>query len=143
MAGMRRAGLVPALATGDNRRAAERVALAVGIDPANVHVGVLPGETSDLVRQLQAARGEGRGRVAMVGDGINDAPALMQAHEGIATGAATTIALESADVIILNNRLESTLTAREISTRSLRTAWAESAETTCLPWRRAPWPGSR
>jgi P-type Cu+ transporter len=117
LAALRRARLVPVLLTGDNRRAAERVAQQVGIDPEHVHAGVLPGEKAEIIRELQR---RGNGRVAMVGDGINDAPALMQADIGIAMGAGTDIALESADVIIIGNRLESILAAREISTRSYR-----------------------
>ncbi len=115
VAALRRAGLLPVLVTGDNRRAAERVAQAVGIAPQHVYAGVLPGEKAELVRQLQ---GERRGRVAMVGDGINDAPALMQADVGIAMGAGTDIALESADIIIVSNRLAAIAEARDISVRS-------------------------
>lgn len=110
-------GLRPVLVTGDNRRAAERVAQAVGIEPQHVYAGVLPGEKAELVRRLQ---GEGRGRVAMVGDGINDAPALMQADVGIAMGTGTDIALESADIIIVSDRLEAIVDARTISMRSYR-----------------------
>ena len=113
IAAMRRAGIVPVLLTGDNRRAAERVAGELGI--AEFAAGLLPGEKAAYVRRLQQA-----GRVAMVGDGINDAPALMQADVGIAMGGGTDIAMESADIIIVNNRLESIVLAREISRRSYR-----------------------
>jgi heavy metal translocating P-type ATPase len=117
IAGMRRAGLIPVLVTGDNQHAAELVARQVGIEPQHVHAGVFPGDKAELIRRLQ---GERKGRVAMVGDGINDAPALMQADVGVAMGAGTDIAIESADVIIVGNRLTSVLQAREISRRSYR-----------------------
>jgi P-type E1-E2 ATPase len=110
---MKRAGLVPVLVTGDNVSAAKRVAQLLGID--QYFGGVLPGEKAARVRELQR-----NGRVAMVGDGINDAPALMQADVGIAMGAGTDIAIESADIIIVNNRLDSVMVAREISTYSYR-----------------------
>ncbi len=113
VAAMKEQGLVPVLVTGDNPRAAERVARQLGI--AEVHAGVLPGEKAEIIRRLQ--RG---GRVAMVGDGINDAPALMQAEIGVAMGSGTDIAIESADVIIVGNRLRTLLVAREISRRSFR-----------------------
>jgi P-type Cu+ transporter len=113
VASLRRAGIRPVLLTGDNRRAAERVAAEVGIE--EVHAGVLPDEKAERVRILQA-----RGRVAMVGDGINDAPSLMQADVGVAMGAGTDIAIESADVVIVGNRLGSILRAREISSHSYR-----------------------
>ena len=96
VAAMRNAGLLPALVTGDNDGAARRVAAAVGID--EIHAGVLPGEKAEIVRRLQ-----GQGRVAMVGDGINDAPALMQADVGIAMGAGTDIAIESADIVLVRS----------------------------------------
>jgi P-type E1-E2 ATPase len=89
------------------------VAEEVGID--QVYAGVLPGRKAEIVRELQQG-----GRVAMVGDGINDAPALMQADVGIAMGGGTDIALESADIIIVSNRLRSVLVAREISRWSYR-----------------------
>ena len=108
---LRKAGLEVALVTGDNERAARRIASEVGID--EVYAGVLPQQKADIVRQLQA-----RARVAMVGDGINDAPALMQADVGIAMGGGTDIAIESADIIILSNRLDALPIAREISRRS-------------------------
>ncbi len=108
-----RAGLVPVLVTGDNERATRRVARDAGID--EVHAGVLPGQKAEIVRRLQR-----RGKVAMVGDGINDAPALMQADVGIAMGSGTDIAIESADIIILGTRLGLIVLARDISRRSYR-----------------------
>jgi heavy metal translocating P-type ATPase len=111
--GLRRAGVTPVLVTGDNERAARRVAHDAGID--EVHAGVLPGEKAEIVRGLQR-----HGKVAMVGDGINDAPALMQADVGIAMGSGTDIAIESADIIILGARLGLIRVAREISRHSYR-----------------------
>jgi Cu+-exporting ATPase len=107
------AGLRTVLITGDNERNARRIATELGID--QVHAGILPGEKAELVRRLQQD-----GRVAMVGDGINDAPALMQADVGIAMGGGTDIAIDSADIIILSNRLDAVTTAREISRRAYR-----------------------
>jgi heavy metal translocating P-type ATPase len=111
VATLREAGLKPILVTGDNERAARWVARETGI--ADVHAGILPQDKAAIVRRLQAD-----GRVAMVGDGINDAPALMQADVGIAMGGGTDIAIESADIIILSNRLDALPIAREISRRS-------------------------
>jgi len=111
--GMKGAHLIPVLVTGDNLRAAQRVAAQVGIE--EVHAEVLPGQKAEIIRQLQIL-----GRVAMVGDGINDAPALMQADVGVAMGAGTDIAIESADIIIVSNRLSAILIARNISRRSYR-----------------------
>ena len=111
VAALRNAGLKAILVTGDNERAARWVAREVGID--EVHAGILPQDKAAIVRQLQA-----NVRVAMVGDGINDAPALMQADVGIAMGGGTDIAIESADIIILSNRLDALAVAREISRRS-------------------------
>jgi P-type E1-E2 ATPase len=110
---MKRQGITPVLVTGDNRRMAQRVAREVGID--DVRAEVLPAGKAEIVRDLQR-----HGRVAMVGDGINDAPALTQADVGIAMGGGTDIAIESADVIIVGNRLEAVLSARDIGRRSYR-----------------------
>ena len=111
VATLRKAGLKTILVTGDNSRAAQRVARDAGID--EVHAGVLPQDKAGIVRGLQAIA-----RVAMVGDGINDAPALMQADIGIAMGAGTDIAIEAADIIILSNRLAALPEGRDISRRS-------------------------
>ena len=110
---MRRQGLTPVMVTGDNRRAAQRVARELGIE--EVRAEVLPQDKAEIVRDLQR-----HGRVAMVGDGINDAPALVQADVGIAMGGGTDIAIESADVIIVGNRLDAVVTARDIGRRSYR-----------------------
>jgi len=113
VAALRAAGLETILVTGDNERAARAIAAQAGIE--TVHAGVLPGGKAEIVRRLQ-----GQGRVAMVGDGINDAPALMQADVGIAMGSGTDIALDSADIIILSSRLTALAEARAISRDSYR-----------------------
>ena len=115
VAAMKQQGLVPVLVTGDNARTAARVAAQVGIE--QVRAGIRPNDKADLVRELQQ---RSQRRVAMVGDGINDAPALMQADVGIAMGTGTDIAIESADVIIVRDRLELILRARTISRQSTR-----------------------
>jgi P-type Cu+ transporter len=114
VAAMKASGLVPFLVTGDNYATAQAVARQVGID--EVRAQVLPQNKAEIIRKLQA---EG-GRVAMVGDGINDAPALMQADVGIAIGAGTDIAIESSDVIIMGNRLGAVMDARDIGSASYR-----------------------
>ncbi|CAN5785684.1 hypothetical protein BH20ACT6_BH20ACT6_18280 [soil metagenome] len=114
VAAMGHAGLAPMLVTGDNDRAAWQVADQVGID--EVRAGVRPEQKAELVRALQA---DGT-RVAMVGDGINDAPALMQADVGIAAGGGTDIAVESADIVLLRDEVGAVLDAREISISSFR-----------------------
>lgn len=106
-------GIRTSLITGDNEQAAHHFARAAGIE--EVHARVLPAEKATMVRTLQETS-----RVAMVGDGINDAPALMQADVGIAFGSGADIAIESADVIILNQRLAAVLDAYEVSRYSYR-----------------------
>ena len=110
---MKEARLIPIMVTGDNAGAARRMAVPLGI--GEVYAGALPGQKAEIIRRLQK-----RGRVAMVGDGINDAPALMQADVGVAMGAGIDIAMESADIIVVGNRLCSILIAQDISRRSYR-----------------------
>ncbi|MFF5990615.1 MULTISPECIES: heavy metal translocating P-type ATPase [Prauserella] len=114
VARMRAVGMDPVLVTGDNERAARRVADQLGI--SQVRAGVRPEGKAEIVRELQA---DGT-RVAMVGDGINDAPALMQADVGVAAGGGTDIAVESADIVLLRDEVTAVLDAREISDRSYR-----------------------
>ncbi len=109
------AGLRPVMLTGDNQRTAEAVAARVGID--EVVAEVLPGDKAAQIRELQ---GHGQ-RVAMVGDGINDAPALTQADVGFAIGAGTDIAIEAADVVIMSERLTAVADAYAIGRRTYTT----------------------
>ncbi|MFB6119394.1 heavy metal translocating P-type ATPase [Halosegnis sp.] len=109
------AGITPVLITGDNERTAQAVADAVGID--RVMADVLPDEKRTEIGRLQDAGH----RVAMVGDGINDAPALTQADIGIAIGAGTDIAIESADIVLMGDQLSGVMDAHEIGTASYRT----------------------
>jgi heavy metal translocating P-type ATPase len=111
---LRAAGITPVMITGDNHRTAFAVADQVSI--TDVYADVLPGEKAAHIRRLQ---GQGR-RVMMVGDGINDAPALTQADIGVAIGAGTDIAIESADIVIMNDRLTSVVDAHEIGVSSYR-----------------------
>ena len=106
---LRAAGVKVVMLTGDNKVTAEAVRAEVGIDEAIA--GVLPTEKEAHVRRLME---EGR-RVAMVGDGINDAPALTRATIGIAIGAGTDIAIESADVVLMKDSLLDVVTAMELS----------------------------
>ena len=106
-------GIGTAMITGDNEQAARYFAGLAGIK--EVHARVLPAEKAALIRGMQRLE-----RVAMVGDGINDAPALMQADVGVAFGTGADIAIESADVIILNQRLGAVLDAYAVSRDSYR-----------------------
>lgn len=112
---LKESGITVVMLTGDNRRTAEAVAAQVGID--EVYAQVLPEDKAEHVRALQQQKGA---RVVMVGDGINDAPALMQADVGMAIGAGTDIAIESSDVIIIGNRVGAVADARKIGKVSYR-----------------------
>ncbi len=108
------AGITPVMITGDNRRTAHAVSNQVGID--DVLAEVLPDEKAAEIRRLQ----DGGTRVMMVGDGINDAPALTQADIGVAIGTGTDIAIESADIVIMGGRLSSVMDVHEIGVSSYR-----------------------
>lgn len=115
IAALRKLGIDVAMVTGDSRRTADAIAQQAGI--LDVYAEVLPSEKSSIVKRIQAS---GR-RIAMVGDGINDAPALAQADVGIAMAAGTDIAMESADIVLMHDSLADVVAAIYLSRRVIRT----------------------
>ncbi len=125
-------GVRTVMLTGDAERTARAVAAEVGVD--EVVAGVLPDQKEEKVRVLQA---DGS-KVAMVGDGINDAPALARADVGIAIGAGTDIAIESADIVLMRSDLSDAANAIELSRATMRTIrqnlfWALFYNAICIP----------
>ncbi|MDO5108191.1 MAG: HAD-IC family P-type ATPase, partial [Coriobacteriaceae bacterium] len=125
-------GVRTVMLTGDAERTARAVAAEVGVD--EVVAGVLPDQKEEKVRALQA----GGSKVAMVGDGINDAPALARSDVGIAIGAGTDIAIESADIVLMRSDLADAANAIELSRATMRTIrqnlfWALFYNAICIP----------
>ena len=133
IAQMQKLGMKVVLLTGDNEKTAVHIASTVGLPPENVVAGVLPAGKEAEVRRLQ-----GEGRVAMVGDGINDAPALTRADTGIAIGAGADVALDAADVVLVRSDLADVPAAVRLSRRVVTNIhenlfWAFFYNAICIP----------
>ena len=133
IAQMQNLGMKVVLLTGDNEKTAVHIASTVGLPPENVVAGVLPAGKEAEVRRLQ-----GEGRVAMVGDGINDAPALTRADTGIAIGAGADVALDAADVVLVRSDLADVPAAVRLSRRVVTNIhenlfWAFFYNAICIP----------
>ena len=131
---LRERGVDVMMITGDNERTARAVAERVGIDPDNVRAGVLPEDKSDAVEEIQA---DGR-RAMMVGDGVNDAPALAVAYVGTAIGSGTDVAIEAADVTLMRDDPLDVVKAIRVSDATLRKikqnlVWALGYNTAMIP----------
>ena len=131
IAALRKMGVEVCMLTGDNERTAKAVGAQAGVD--RVIADVLPDGKEAVIRKLQE-----RGRVAMVGDGINDAPALTRADIGIAIGAGTDVAIDSADIVLMNSRLSDVAAAVRLSRATLRDIhenlfWAFFYNVICIP----------
>jgi P-type E1-E2 ATPase len=129
---LKQMGLQVAMITGDNDRTALAVARQAGID--TVCSQVLP---KDKVEEVRRPQQQGK-RIAMVGDGINDAPALVQADLGVAIGTGTDVAIESSDLTLMSGDIAGVVTALELSRRTLRTShqnlgWAFGYNLAAIP----------
>ncbi|WP_426699042.1 heavy metal translocating P-type ATPase [Rothia mucilaginosa] len=134
MAQLRELGMEPILLTGDAPQVAQAIASQVGISAENVYAGVTPEGKSQVIEKLQAAGH----RVAMVGDGVNDAPALALAELGIAMGSGTDVAAEAADIVLTRSDVVSVVTALRLSRATLRTIksnlfWAFAYNSAAIP----------
>ncbi|MBQ6519181.1 MAG: heavy metal translocating P-type ATPase [Anaerolineaceae bacterium] len=128
---MKNLGLTTVMLTGDNEKTAKAIAKEAGVD--NVIAGVLPDGKEAVIRKLQEL-----GKVAMVGDGINDAPALTRADIGIAIGAGTDVAIDSADIVLMNSKLTDVSAAVRLSRAVLKNIhenlfWAFFYNAICIP----------